>query len=237
MTMNRKTALVTGSTSGIGLEIARHLARDGTRVVLTGRRKDLLDDILRDFSLKGWEADGICADLAISGEAERLFRETLSRTENRLDILVNNAGIWHQSSVEDISRTTFRSVMSLNLETPFILSGLAIRIMKRQGSGTIVNISSVAGIEAWAGSALYSASKFGLRALTQSLLAEGAPFGVKAFAVCPGYVATPMASGSPVPPDEMIQPEDVARVVMAHLSLSGATVLKDIIISRLGAEQ
>lgn len=237
MTMNRKTALVTGSTSGIGLEIARHLARDGTRVVLTGRRKDLLDDILRDFSLKGWEADGICADLAISGEAERLFRETLSRTENRLDILVNNAGIWHQSSVEDISRTTFRSVMSLNLETPFILSGLAIRIMKHQGSGTIVNISSVAGIEAWAGSALYSASKFGLRALTQSLLAEGAPFGVKAFAVCPGYVATPMASGSPVPPDEMIQPEDVARVVMAHLSLSGATVLKDIIISRLGAEQ
>jgi len=155
MTQKRKIALVTGSTSGIGLELARHLAREGTRVVLTGRRKDLLDDILGDFSRNGWEADAIPADLATSGEAERLFRETLSRTGDRLDILVNNAGVWHQSSVEDISRTTFRSVMSLNLETPFILSGLAIRIMKQQGGGTIVNISSVAGIEAWAGSALY----------------------------------------------------------------------------------
>jgi 3-oxoacyl-[acyl-carrier protein] reductase len=111
-----------------------------------------------------------------------------------------------------------------------------MKTMKRQRNGTIVNISSVAGLEAWAQTSLYSASKFGLRALTQSLLAEGSRFGIKAFAVCPGYVATPMTAGARVSHGDMIQPEDVARLVMAHLSLSPPTVLKDLVISRLGAE-
>gem|GEM_PF-6548206 len=110
------------------------------------------------------------------------------------------------------------------------------RLQKGSWQEGIPFLSAFAASEARGRGGCQSASKFGLRALTQSLLSEGAPFGVKAFAICPGYVATPMAAGSPIPPEEMIQPEDVARVVMAHLSLSGATVLKDIVISRLGAE-
>lgn len=234
--MKDRTALVTGSTSGIGLAIADELAREGYRVVLTGRRKERLEKIVEDFSERGRTATGIVADLAKPGEAERMFTEALVWSGGRLDVLVNNAGTWQQSLVEDITREAFRSLMSLNLEAPFILSGLAMKTMKRQRKGTIVNISSVAGLEAWAQTALYSASKFGLRALTQSLLAEGAPFGVKAFAVCPGYVATPMTAGARVSPGDMIQPEDVARIVLTHLSLSPATVLKDVVISRLGAE-
>ncbi|MCL4460697.1 MAG: SDR family oxidoreductase [Nitrospirae bacterium] len=234
--MKDRTALVTGSTSGIGLAIADELAREGYRVVLTGRRKERLEKIVEDFSERGRTATGIVADLAKPGEAERMFTEALVWSGGRLDVLVNNAGTWQQSLVEDITREAFRSLMSLNLEAPFILSGLAMKIMKEQKGGTIVNISSVAGLEAWARTALYSASKFGLRALTQSLLAEGASFGIKAFAVCPGYVATPMTDGAQVSPDEMIQPHDVARIVATHLSLSPATVLKDVVISRLGAE-
>ena len=234
--MKTKTVLVTGSTSGIGLAIAREMARKGFRTILTGRRQERLRDIVEDFERQGHEAMGIPADLAEPGEAERLFTETLDWTGGRLDVLVNNAGTWQQSLVEDITRDDFRALMSLNLETPFILSGMAMKTMKRQREGTIVNISSVAGLEAWAQSSLYSASKFGLRALTQSLLAEGARYGIKAFSVCPGYVATPMTEGARVSPEDMIQPEDVACVVMAHLSLSSPTVLKDIVISRLGAE-
>ena len=234
--MQKKTVLVTGSTSGIGLAVAREMAREGFRTILTGRRKALLRETVENFLRLGHEVRGIPADLAEPGEAERLFAETLDWTGGRLDVLVNNAVTWQQSPVEEITREDFRSLMSLNLEAPFILSGLAMRTMKRQRSGTIVNISSVAGLEAWAQTSLYSASKFGLRALTQSLLAEGSRFGIKAFAVCPGYVATPMTAGARVSPEDMIQPEDVARLVMAHLALSPATVLKDIVISRLGAE-
>jgi 3-oxoacyl-[acyl-carrier protein] reductase len=234
--MKEHTALVTGSTSGIGLAIARELAREGYRIVLTGRRNALLKDVVEDFRRQGYDTKGLVADLVKPGEAEQLFAETLDWTGGHLDLLVNNAGTWQQSAVEDITREDFRTLMSLNLEAPFILSGLAMKTMKRQRKGTIVNISSVAGLEAWAQTALYSASKFGLRALTQSLLAEGAPFGVKAFAVCPGYVATPMTAGARVSPGDMIQPEDVARIVLTHLSLSPATVLKDVVISRLGAE-
>lgn len=234
--MKPKTALVTGSTSGIGLAISDALAREGYSVVLTGRRETVLADLVGTRKKEGLRVEGIPADLSLASEADRLFEESLARLGGRLDVLVNNAGAYAHLSVEEVDAERFDALMALNLRAPFLLSGKAFPVMKRQAGGTIVNISSVAGLEAWSGTSLYSATKFGLRALTQSLLAEGAPFGIKAFAICPGYVHTPMVESASVDSREMIQPEDVAAIVLAHLSLSSPVVLKDVVISRLGAE-
>lgn len=234
--MKQKTALVTGSTSGIGLAISDALAREGYSVVMTGRRETLLAELVGARKKEGLRVEGIPADLSLASGADRLFEESLARLGGRLDVLVNNAGAYVHMPVAEIDADQFDALMALNLRAPFLLSRKAFPVMKRQVGGTIVNISSVAGLEAWSGTSLYSATKFGLRALTQSLLAEGASSGIKAFAICPGYVHTDMAGGSPVDAREMIQPEDIARIVLAHLSLSTPVVLKDVVISRLGAE-
>lgn len=234
--MQEKTAIVTGSTSGIGLAISDALARNGYSVVMTGRRETLLNNLVRKQNDEGMRVFGIPADLSVSSEADRLFEEALKILDGRLDVLVNNAGAYVHLPVTEIDAPAFDALMALNLRAPFLLSKHAFPIMKRQSGGTIVNVSSVAGLQAWAGTSLYSATKFGLRALTESLLAEGAPHGIKAFAICPGYVHTRMSGSSPVDSREMIQPEDIARIVLAHLSLSGPVVLKDVVVSRLGAE-
>lgn len=233
--MPPKTAIVTGSTSGIGLAISDALAREGYRVVLTGRRKSLLEELVASRKSSGLLVEALPADLEEPQGPNILFDQAMERLGGRLDLLVNNAGSWHGAPVDQIDVLTFDRMMALNLRAPFLLSGRALSVMKQARSGTIVNISSVAGIEAWAGTSLYSATKFGLRALTQSLLEEGAPFGIKSFAICPGYVHTPMTESATVPPEEMIQPEDIARLVLMHLSLSGSVVLKDVIVSRLGS--
>ena len=234
--MKEKTALVTGSTSGIGLAISDALAHNGYSVVMTGRRKTLLNDLVQKRKDEGLRVFGVPADLSLAPESDRLFEAGLGILNGCLDVLVNNAGAYVHRTVSEIDAPSFDALMALNLRAPFLLSKLAFPVMKRQSGGTIVNISSVAGLQAWAGTSLYSATKFGLRALTESLLAEGAPYGIKAFAICPGYVHTPMAGPSRVDAREMIQPEDIARIVLAHLSLSGAVVMKDVVVSRLGAE-
>ncbi len=233
--MSVKTAIVTGSTSGIGLAVSDALAREGYQVILTGRRKSLLERIVATRKSSGLLVDGLSVDLEDPLGPDILFDQAMELLQGRLDLLVNNAGAWIHALVDQVDVPTFDRLMSLNLRAPFLLSGRALPVMKQNGGGTIVNISSVAGIESWAGTSLYSATKFGLRALTQSLLEEGGPFGIKSFSICPGYVHTPMTEGASVKPEEMIQPEDIARIILTHLSLSGPVVLKDIVVSRLQA--
>jgi 3-oxoacyl-[acyl-carrier protein] reductase len=232
--MHERTAIVTGSTSGIGREVAMGLLEEGYTVLVTGRRAALLEDVLEKARKNDLKAISHLADLSTEEGILSLIRKGQSALPH-IDILVNNAGGLVFAPIENITDKDYETLMSVNLRAPFLLSRAFLPEMKKRGSGLIVNISSVAGTEAWEGSSLYSMTKFALRGLTGSLLAEGAPHGVKAFAICPGYVATPMVSGAPVPLKEMIQPNDILKTIRYVRDLSPYAVSPEILLNRLGA--
>jgi 3-oxoacyl-[acyl-carrier protein] reductase len=230
----RPHALVTGATSGIGYSVAQGLLQEGYSVFLTGRNASRLSSILDDARAKGWHAHALVCDLSRTDEVLRLIEQASRSLGERIDLLVNNAGILTYGPVEESSLEDYEHLMAVNVRAPFMLSRAFLPFMKRHAGGLIVNISSIAGIESWAGNSLYSMTKFAIRGLTGSLLAEGAPHGVKAVAICPGYVATPLVDGAPVPPEEMIQPEDILKTIRFLRDLSPSAVSGDILLKRLG---
>ena len=227
-------ALVTGATSGIGLAIARGLLARGHTVFITGRNKSKFEALMEEFRPYGDRVMGMAADLTRSSDVDHLIETALTALSHRVDLLVNNAGIAPFVEIEESTPALFDEIMSVNLRAPYLLSRAILPLMKRQGCGLIANISSVAGLEAWSGSSLYSMSKFALRALTGSLLSEGALHGVKSVAICPGYVATPLVADAPVPPEEMVQPEDILKTLLYLMELSPSAVTGDIVLKRLG---
>jgi len=232
--MNIRTALVTGSTSGIGREVAMGLLEEGYTVLVTGRRQELLESFLEEARFKNLKAIAHEADLSTDEGIRSLIRKVQGELPH-IDILVNNAGGLVFAPIEKLTDKDYETLMSVNLRAPFLLSQAFLPEMKKRGSGLIVNISSVAGTEAWEGSSLYSMTKFALRGLSGSLLAEGAPYGVKTFAICPGYVATPMVLGAPVPEVEMIQTSDILKTIRYVRDLSPYAVSPEILLNRLGA--
>lgn len=232
--MGHPTALVTGATSGIGLSVARGLLDRGYFVLMTGRNGEALDKEKSRARSQGRSIETLACDLSRQKDVETLIEVTRAAFQDKVDILVNNAGIATFASIEETSPEEFDHIISVNLRAPYLLSRAILPLMKSQKDGLIVNISSVAGIDAWSGSSLYSMTKFALRGLTGSLLAEGAPFGVKAVAICPGYVATPLVAGAPVSREEMIQPEDILKTILYLTDLSPAAVTGDIVMKRLG---
>ena len=232
--MGHPTALVTGATSGIGLSVARGLLDKGYFVLMTGRNGEALDKEKSRSRSQGRSIETLACDLSRQKDVETLIEVTRAAFQDKVDILVNNAGIATFASIEETSPEEFDHIISVNLRAPYLLSRAILPLMKSQKDGLIVNISSVAGIDAWSGSSLYSMTKFALRGLTGSLLAEGAPFGVKAVAICPGYVATPLVAGAPVSREEMIQPEDILKTILYLTDLSPAAVTGDIVMKRLG---
>ena len=232
--MGHPTALVTGATSGIGLSVARGLPDRGYFVLMTGRNGEALDKEKSRARSQGRSIETLACDLSRQKDVETLIEVTRAAFQDKVDILVNNAGIATFASIEETSPEEFDHIISVNLRAPYLLSRAILPLMKSQKDGLIVNISSVAGLDAWSGSSLYSMTKFALRGLTGSLLAEGAPFGVKAVAICPGYVATPLVAGAPVSHEEMIQPEDILKTILYLTDLSPAAVTGDIVMKRLG---
>jgi len=230
----RLTALVTGATSGIGLAVARGLLDAGYTVFITGRNSEALAREEERARKGPGQAITHACDLSRKEEVELLITTAVKALDGRVDILVNNAGIATFGTIEESSPEEFDHIVSVNLRAPYLLSRAILPLMKTCGQGLIINISSVAGVEAWAGSSLYSMTKFGLRGLTGSLLGEGAPHGVKAVALCPGYVATPLVAGAPVSPGEMIQPEDLLKTIFYLRDLSPSAVTGDIVMKRLG---
>ncbi len=232
--MGKKTALVTGATSGIGREVARGLLSEGYEVLMTGRRKERLEALSGEARQNGWKAHVHVADLNTETGIKSLI-EMGRKLFSHLDLLVNNAGDLVFAPIEKITDQDYDRLMRVNVRAPFLLSQAFLPEMIKRKGGLIVNISSVAGTESWAGSSLYSMTKFALRGLTGSLLSEGAPHGVKAFSICPGYVNTPMVSGASVPNKEMIQVEDILNTIRYVRDLSPYAVSPEILLNRLGA--
>jgi NAD(P)-dependent dehydrogenase (short-subunit alcohol dehydrogenase family) len=218
-----KTAVVTGAAQGVGLATANKLATAGFHVVLTDVQP--LDATIARLSDAGHSVQGISGDVASEGFIEALAAQ-VGADHGAADVLVNNAGISLIMPAEDTSRAAWQRVMTINLEAPFLLSQAFGRQMLARGSGSIVNVASIAGLRGVIHRAAYNASKHGLIGLTRTLAAEWGGRGVRVNAVCPGWIKTEMdvisqASGAyhdddiinRVPMARFATPEDVATAI------------------------
>ncbi len=188
-----RVAIVTGASSGLGLECARALAIAGADVALVARRADRLKSIARELSRDyGVKAIPIAADITVETELDRVVAQT-SAELGEIDILVNNAGIAPTGRAEKYSRQDWDAALSLNLTAPMMLSQrVARRLIERKRPGRIINITSIL---AHVGSAVYrlsayAASKAALANLTRQLAIEWAPYGIAVNAIAPGWIPT-----------------------------------------------
>jgi 3-oxoacyl-[acyl-carrier protein] reductase len=232
-----KVTIVTGSSSGIGKAIALRFGQEGAKVVVAARRLALCEQTISQIREQGGEAFAIQTDVADERQVERLMAEAVNHY-GRIDILVNNAGIGGGSRLAETSTQAFDQVMNVNLRGTFFCCRAGFRQMKQQGGGVIINMSSVAGLQAWAGTGTYSASKHGIMALTKSLADEGRPHHIKVSAICPGAVADELVDASPtdIERSEKIDPFDVAEAAIYLSTLGKYAVVHQIVIDRLGAD-
>ncbi|MBZ5655514.1 MAG: SDR family oxidoreductase [Acidobacteriia bacterium] len=218
-----KVALVTGAAQGIGQRTAEVLAQRGFSLVLNDLRSPAETAVkVRGHGVDAIEALGSVADEAVVAH----MSEAVMKHYGRIDVLVNNAGVSSIAPAEEISVAEWRRVMDINLLGPFLLCRAFGRIMLKQGSGSIINVASVAGLLGVADRAAYNASKHGLVGLTRTLAAEWGGRGVRCNAVCPGWVKTPMDDSAQnaglyaddditgrVPMARFATPDDIAQAV------------------------
>ena len=184
-----KTAVVTGAAQGVGLATSVKLASNGFHVVLTDLQP--LETTIAELSASGLSVQGISGDIA-SEEFVAALASQVASEHGAADVLVNNAGISMIVPAEEIGRSEWHKVMSINLEAAFFLSQAFGRQMLARGSGSIVNVASIAGLYGIIHRAAYNASKHGLIGLTRTLAAEWGGRGVRVNAVCPGWIKTDM---------------------------------------------
>jgi short-subunit dehydrogenase len=181
--------IITGASAGIGKTTALSLAREGATVVLAARRQDRLEAIKREIETSGGAALAVTADITSAGDRERLVEQTLE-TYGRVDALINNAGYGRRGPIEMIPIEEIRANFETNFFSLIALTQLVVPVMRKQGSGRIVNIGSVAGRIARPLSSVYDATKHALEAITDGLRGELAPFGVKVVMIEPGFIIT-----------------------------------------------
>lgn len=226
-------AIVTGAGSGIGRACVLRLAAAGWQVVLVGRRAGPLARVAR--GLPGSHSIQPC-DISDPAAVAVLTADVL-RQGRRVDALINAAGTnVPRRSLRELTPADYRRVVEVNLHGAYHCIQAVLPVMRQQRSGTIVNIVSDAGLQASAkAGAAYVASKFGLRGLTQCINAEEGPSGIRACAVHPGDVDTPLLDRRPRPPTRaarecMLRPEDVAEAVWLALNLPSHAVLEEVLI-------
>jgi short-subunit dehydrogenase len=189
MEIRNKVVLITGASSGIGAGVARRLVKEGAKVALAARRKELLEDLAEELTAKGGQALSLQVDVTDHAEIQQMINATLGKY-GRLDVLVNNAGLGYSADVKDIDPAKLRLQVAVNLVGLIECAQAALRPMLSQGSGHIINVSSLAGLVGAPGSSVYSATKFGVIGFSDSLRREVHKHGVLVTTFCPGFVAT-----------------------------------------------
>lgn len=185
-----EVALITGSSRGIGLEIAKHLAKTGYQVVLNGR-SEISDEVLATFADAKHPVTQVIGDVSDFDQAKELIDETIEQ-HGRIDVLINNAGITRDGLIMRMKEDDFDAVINTNLKGAFNMSRHITKPMLKQRGGAIINMSSVVGIIGNAGQANYSASKAGLLGLTKSLARELGSRYITVNAIAPGFIETEM---------------------------------------------
>ncbi|MEG3130811.1 SDR family oxidoreductase [Pantoea cypripedii] len=184
-----KVIVITGASSGMGEAAARHLADKGARIVLAARRSDRIDALAKDISAKGGKAIAVATDVTRADDVQKLVDTAISMW-GRIDVLINNAGVMPLSSLDQAKVSEWDMMIDVNLRG--VLHGIAaaLPIMKAQQSGHIINTASVAGHLVFPTSAVYSATKFAVRAVTEGLRKEASAYNVRATIISPGAVST-----------------------------------------------
>ncbi len=226
-------ALVTGGSSGIGLAIARMLRDEGFELTLVSRRAERVEAAAAELGAAASAASA--ANMADEEDCARVVAEHRDRF-GRLDVLVNSAGIGIGGRVEDLPAKHLDMQLDVNLRGLFLVTQAAIPLL-RESQGWIVNLASIAGTLPTPGLATYGATKAAVIALTRSLNEELDADGVRAIALCPGFVDTPMAEWSGIEPGQMIRPEDCAEVVRMCLRLSPNARIPQVVIERMGSSK
>jgi 3-oxoacyl-[acyl-carrier protein] reductase len=213
-----KVALVTGASAGIGHATAIALASQGASLVVTARREDRLRSLCDHLASLGTRAAFHVGDAALEPTA-RATVDLALRTFGHLDILINNAGIGNYKDLVDTSADEYDAIMDANMKSGFLFSRHAAPVMIEQRSGTILFISSVAGLQGASGESVYSASKFAQVGFSQALDAELRKFNIKVGVICPGGVKSEFALGhgrteDSIRSSRMMQPEEVAETIV-----------------------
>ena len=221
-TLAGKVAIVTGGSRGIGLASARLLAEDGASVVVSGRDAARLEVAVKELESLGAAALAVVSDASKREDVDRLIDATRERF-GRIDVVVNNAGITRDQLLVRMKDDDWEQVMDTNLRSVFLITRSVAKVMMRQRSGRIINISSTAGAMGNAGQVNYSAAKAGVIGLTKAAARELAHWNILVNAVAPGLIETDMTATVPaeakdtllqqVPLKRIGQPREVAEVV------------------------
>ena len=238
MRFKGKTALITGSARGIGRAIAERLASEGARIIISDVLEDVAQNTVKEFKAKGYDAVAIKADVSSFADAGRLIDEAIKQYET-LDIVVNNAGITRDTLMLRMKEADWDAVLNVNLKGAFLVTQAASKVMIKQRSGRIVNISSVVGRMGNAGQTNYAASKAGLIGLTKAAAKELASRGITVNAIAPGFIKSEMTDKMPeaarerlsggIPLGRLGLPEDVAAVTAFLVSDDAAYITGQVV--------
>ncbi len=250
MQLEGKVALITGGGTGIGAAVAKRFVDEGAKIVITGRRREMLDKVAS--SLPAGSVTAFCGDVCEEGNAQRMVDAALAYY-GRLDILVNNAAIEANASVVDMDPAVWRQTLEVNLTGPFLMMKAAIPKMIEKGKGSIINVSSLAGVVAPPNAPAYCATKAGVIHLSKQVAVEYGKYNIRCNVICPGPIRTTMLEsnfvplakvlgtdmdgvfekvGQNVPLHRIAQPADIAGVFVFLAGddsnfMTGSTVLAD----------
>jgi NADP-dependent 3-hydroxy acid dehydrogenase YdfG len=226
-----KVVLITGASAGIGQACARAFAQEGARLVLTGRRQERLDELKQEAKKAGTEAISVIGDAREESTAIKAV-EAATQAFGRIDILINNVGVGNYKNLIDTSAEEYDMLMDSNVRSTFLFTRHTVPVMLKQKQGTILMISSMAGVYGFAGEAVYCATKFAQVGFAQALDKELRTQGIKVGVICPGGVKTEFALGlgrteEGVSQSNMLDPEDVAgAVLLACTQAAGSRIIE-----------
>jgi len=232
MGSHSKIAIVTGGSRGIGRGIVEALLGDGWKVHFCGKSPDGVQEARSELARSHGEAvDGKVVDVRSQEEVDSFVREVLE-SEGQIDVLVNNAGLGTFGAVDELTGEQWREVIDTNLSGAFYFLHAVAPAMKRQGSGWIFNIASLAGKNPFAGGAAYNASKFGMIGLSEAAMLDLRPHGVRMAAILPGSVDTGFSHRRDRQDRSwMLQPADIAAMIL-HLLAYPAHALPSLVEMR-----
>ena len=241
MLLKDRVAVVTGGTRGIGYAIVKKYLENGAKVVLLGSKEESVNKAVQSLKAENpdWVVEGMWPNLTDSEEMEQAIAK-VGEKYGRLDILVNNAGVSQSTKLEDYQPEDFAGIMNLNVNALFNAIQPAVKIMRAQGGGVILNTSSMVSISGQPSGFAYPASKFAVNGLTVSLARELGPKGIRVNAVAPGITETDMMKAVPkeviepmiarIPLRRLGQPEDIANA-FAFLASDEASYITGVVLS------
>lgn len=189
--MKNQVAIVTGAAQGIGLEIAKALAKEGVKVILSDLQQNAIDQQANKLNEEGYKAYSVACDVTNEEEIKSLI-QFVEREFKEVHMIVNNAGLQHVAHIEDFPTEKFEQLLKVMLVGPFLLIKHVMPLMKKQKYGRILNMASINGLVGFAGKSAYNSAKHGVIGLTKVAALEGAEHGITVNALCPGYVDTPL---------------------------------------------